>query len=206
MRRTSALALIVLLAACSGGSDGEEAESPREEPAISEQSVEKPDIRLDVTRSEYISPHQARGPIPEGTAAKALATVQQLFDATVVDAAATGEPGDATEVFTDDALEHVRGSDYRAFVDDAVGPVEGLEATTAAVGLAALAGEDNQPALVVAAIDWDVRSGDGSVRITRKGELSLIPVVGSWRIAAYSIVTERTVDGTTTTTTAEAGS
>ena len=203
MRRTSALALIVLLAACSGGGGGDD--EPPQEPAIAEQSVERPEIELEVTRSEYVSAHQARAPIPERTAAAVLGVVQALFDATVVDAAVLGEPGDASGLFTEDALAQVRGGDYTAFVDDAVGPLEGLEADTAAVGLAALADERNQPALVVAAIDWDVRSPDGTVRITRAGELSLVPVDGSWRIAAYDVVTERTVDGTTTTTTAEAG-
>lgn len=210
MRRTSALALIVLLAACSGGGDddgggdasgsgsGSEAEAE-----VSEQSVEVPTIELEVTRSEYVSPHQARGPIPEGAATAALDVVQSLFDATVVDAAVRGEPGDATQLFTEDALDRLRTKDYAALVDDRVGPLEGLEAETARVGLAALAGDDNQPALVVAAIDWDVRSPDGAVRITRVGELSLVPAgpAGGWRIAAYSVVTERTIDGETTTTT-----
>ena len=205
MRRTSALALIVLLAACSGGGGDDEA---RPEPQISEQAFEVPEIDLEVTRSEYVSPHQERGVLPEATAREALDVVQALFDATVVDAAVRGEPGDATTLFTPDALERLRGRDYRAFVDDGVGPVETLEAERARVGLAGLADGNNEPALVVAAIDWDVRSPDGTVRITRAGELSLVPAGpgGAWRIAAYSIVTERTVDGSTTTTTAEAGS
>lgn len=207
MRRTSALALIVLLAACSGGDGGGGGDASGSEPEISEQSVEVPAIELEVTRSEYVSPHQARGPIPERAAVEALEVVQSLFDATVVDAAVTGEPGDATALFTEGALERVRTRDYAALVDAAVAPLEGLEAEKAAVGLAALADEANRPALVVAAIDWDVRSTDGAVRIRRVGELSLVPEgpAGGWVIAAYSVVTERTVHGVTTTTTTEAG-
>ena len=209
MRRTSALALIVLLAACSGGGDDGGGDASGSEAEVSEQSAEVPAIELEVTRSEYVSPHQGRTAIPEAAATEALDVVQSLFDATVVDAAVRGEPGDATALFTDDALERLRTKDYAALVDDGVGPLEGLEADKARVGLAALAGDDNQPALVVAAIDWDVRSPDGAVRITRTGELSLVPAgpAGGWVIAAYSVVTERTVDGetTTTTSTTEAG-
>jgi hypothetical protein len=209
MRRTSALALIVLLAACSGGDDGGGGDASGSEAEVSEQSVEVPAIELEVTRSEFVSPHQGRAAIPEKAAVEAVDVVQSLFDATVVDAAVRGEPGDATALFTDDALERLRTKDYAALVDDRVGPLEGLEAEKARVGLTALAGDDNQPALVVAAIDWDVHSPDGAVRITRVGELSLVPAspAGGWVIAAYSVVTERTVDGetTTTTSTTEAG-
>jgi hypothetical protein len=198
--RWLALSVVVALAACSGGDDAGEAEPP--EPEISEQSVEVPTIELEVTRSEYVSPHQERGPIPAAAQRDAVATLQQLFDATVVDAAVLGEPGDASEVFTADALDRVRTRDYRALVDDAVGPLDGLDAARARVGLAGLAGDDNQPQLIVAVIDWDVRSPDRSVRITRSGELSLVPSGGQWRVAAYNVVTQRTTGGRTTSTTA----
>ena len=210
MRRTAALALLAVVAACSGGDDGGDGggDDQQQEPGISEQSSEVPAIELEVTRSEYVSPHQARSAIPEPAASEALDVVQSLFDATVVDAAVRGEPGDATALFTKDALERLRTRDYSALVDDAVGPLEGLEADTARVGLTALAGDDNKPALVVVAVDWDVHSPDGAVRIVRTGELSLVPasMTGGWVIAAYNLITERTVDGETTTTTAEGGS
>lgn len=202
VRRALVIALIAVggASSCSGGDD--EAER---EPEISELSVERPRIELEVTRSEYISPHRTRGPIPEPEAEAALATVQRLFQATVVDAAVLGRPGDATRLFTPDALAQVRGGDYRAFVDAEVGPLPGLEADRARVGLAGLADDDDRPQLIVAAIDWDVQSPDGTVRIRRVGELSLVPQGGSWRVAAYSLLSERTVDGKTTSTTAEGG-
>ena len=62
---------------------------------------------------------------------------------------------------------------------------------------------DPATALVVASFVWDVASklhpGD---RVTRTGELSLIPVDGTWRIAAYKVTVKRTIDSITTTTTA----
>jgi hypothetical protein len=202
LHRTLGVVLIVLLAACSGGDDGGDA-AREPEPEISERSAELPEIELRPTRSEYVSPHREMRAIPEGAARDALDVVQRLFEATVVDAAVLGEAGDATELFTPDALEQVRGTDYRALVDTGVGPLEGLEAERANVGLAGLAGQDDQPQLIVAVIDWDVHSPDGAVRIKRNGELSLVPAAGGWRIAAYSVLSERTVDGSTTTTKAD---
>lgn len=200
--RALLVALLALVgASCSDGS------TARAEPdaEISERSVERPRIRLEVTRSEYVSPHRERGPIPEPEAKAALATLQRLFQATVVDAAVLGRAGNATTIFTPDALAEVRGTDYRAFVDTEVAPLPGLEADRARVGLAGLAGEDGHPQLIVAAIDWDVHSPDGRVRIRRVGELSLVPQGGSWRVAAYSLLSERTVDGEITTTTVDGG-
>lgn len=203
LRRTLAVALVAVLAACSGGGD-----DAAEDAEVSERSAERPDIRLEVTRSELVSPHQARTALPEPAASQVTDVVQAFFQATVADAAVLGEPGDATSLLTEGALGRLRTKDYRALVDDHVGPVEGLEAERARVGLIGLSGDDNAPALVVAAIDWRVRSLDGAVRIERRGELSLVPVPGTrhgWQIAAYSVLTDRVVEGVSTTTTAEGG-
>jgi hypothetical protein len=58
------------------------------------------------------------------------------------------------------------------------------------------------PTLIVAKINWDLRSANGQVRIQRVGELTLVPVYGTWVVGAYSVVTNRTIGGATTTTTA----
>lgn len=203
LHRTLGVALIVLLAACSGGGDDGGGDAAPDDAEISEQSVERPEIDLRLTRSEYVSPHRELASLPDDVATAALGVVQRLFEATVADAAVLGEAGDASELFTPDALEQVRGADYRAVVDTGVAPLEGLEAERANVGLAGLAGEDDTPQLIVAVVDWDVHSPDGAVRIRRAGELSLVPHEGGWRIAAYNLLSERTVDGETTTTTAD---
>jgi hypothetical protein len=72
------------------------------------------------------------------------------------------------------------------------------------VSLTGLAGTmDPKTALVVAKYTWDVRSAEHpDDRILRTGELSLIPVDGQWKIGAYTITVQRTVNNETTTTTA----
>lgn len=194
-----AVALVagLTLAGCSSGSD-----EPQARPGISQQRADAAALELDVTAAEVVSPHQARGPLEGPTREAVLATLQKTFDATVVQALRDGRGGSLQELFTGDAAERAAGADRAALFDDDAGPVDELVVDKANVRLTGLHGATTEAALVVAKIDWDVRSADGSVRVQRIGELSLIPVFGSWLVGAYTVITNRTAGGETTTTTA----
>lgn len=194
-----AVALVagLTLAGCSSGSD-----EPQARPGISQQRADAAALELDVTAAEVVSPHQARGPLEGPTREAVLATLQKTFDATVVQALRDGRGGSLQELFTGDAAERAAGPDRAALFDEDAGPVDELVLDKANVRLTGLHGETADAALVVAKIDWDVRSADGSIRVQRIGELSLIPVFGSWLVGAYTVITNRTAGGETTTTTA----
>ena len=198
-RQSLAVALVAGLAAagCSSGSD-----EPQARPGVSQQRAEAGALDLDVTAAEVVSPHQAKGPLDGPTREAVLATLQKTFDATVVGPLRDGDAGSLRSLFTDDAAERATGPDRAAVFDDIAGPVDELVVDKANVRLTGLHGDKAEAALVVAKIDWDVRSADGSVRVRRIGELSLIPVFGTWLVGAYSVITSRTADGDTTTTTA----
>lgn len=199
-RRSLAVALVLglVLGACSSD-DGPEAR-----PGLSEQHAVK-GIELQVVGTERVSPHRQIQPLDEGTRAAVLESLQTTFDVTVFSPLTREEPEPTPSVFTADAAGRATGRDRAVLFDEGLPPVETLVADKANVRLTGLDGDDGKPALVVAKIDWDVRSDDGSVRVQRVGELSLIPVLGRWLVGAYSVVTTRTASGSTTTTTAATG-
>lgn len=189
--------LVGLIAAGCSGDD-----EPKARPGISQQRADATPVVLQITAADLVSPHQARGPLDAPTADAALAVVQKTFDATVVKPLRQGKGGSLQSVFTDDAAARATGPDRAVVFDEGAGRVNTLVADKADVRLTGMHGATPQTELVVAAIDWDVRSADGSVRVKRVGELSLIPVFGTWMVGGYSIVTSRTAGGETTTTTA----
>lgn len=190
------VALGLVLGACSSG-DGEpqgrlgDGGPPAAEP-----------LRLAVVGTERVSPHRTLGPVGEPDRAAVLEVLQTTFDATVVEPLAGNPPASIESVFTAPAAERATGADRAALFDEGLPAVDRLVGDKTNVRLTGLEGDDASLALVVAKIDWDVRSADGSVRIQRIGELSLIPVFGSWLVGAYSVITTRTISGATTTTTA----
>lgn len=199
LRRAVVAALVcsLLLGACS--SDKE----PKAKPGITEQHEVKGDLELDVVAWDEVSPRKATGPLDDVTRAAAMKSLQATFDATLVAPLRTGKAGSIDKAFTADAVAHAAGVDRAAIYDEGLPRVKHPVADKANVRLTALDGGAG-PALVVAKIDWDVRSPDGSVRVRRIGELSMIPVLGTWLVGAYTVITTRTVGGSTTTTTAVA--
>ena len=149
------------------------------------------DIRMQVTGADIVSPNRVTGPLDDATRDAALAVVQRLFDETLVQPALTGKVGTIDKVFTDDAAARANGPDRASFFDEGLPRVGRLVADKANVRLTALADADDKPVLVVAKYDWDVRSADGKVRIQRAGELSLIPVLGTWLVGEYTVAAAR---------------
>jgi hypothetical protein len=196
----AALLLCLVASACSSGK-----KEPQAKPGVTEQhTVAGGDLTLDVVAWDLVSPAHALGPLDEGNRAAAMKTLQRTFDATVVQPVKTGKSGSVAAVFTPDAAARADGQDRAALFDEGLPRVRDLLGDKTNVRLTALAGADGKPALVVAKIDWDLRSADGKVRVQRIGELSMVPVLGTWLVGAYTVMTNRTVGGATTTTTAVA--
>jgi len=208
IRKAVAVALAValpLVAACSSGGDDAK-KSDKDKTETSSDSFTKAAVKLGVSKAELVSPHQALGPLDKGTTDAVVGIVQKLL---LLTSAQPLSEGDATakglgELFTADAGARVTGPDRKAFFDEGLPRFGGLEPVASRVTLTALAASDNPgPALVVARYLWDVTNADrSSDRVTRTGELSLVKQDNQWKVAAYTIVVRRTVDGETTTTTA----
>lgn len=194
------VAALLAPAACSSGDDESQAR-----PGISQQRAERPAVRLEAVAAELVSPHRRKGPLDDEVRDATMLVLQRTFDATVTDPLRGRRARGIDRLFTEDAAARATGADRGALFDEGLPRVRRLVGERRNVRLTGLAGDDGEPALVVAKIDWDVRSGDGSVRVRRAGELSLIPVLGRWVVGAYTVITTRTVGGTTTTTTAASG-
>lgn len=194
---TLAAVLALVGAGCSSGDDG-----AGTRPGVSEQHAVRSGVQLHVVGADEVSPHKAFGPLEGGTAAAATAVVQRTFDATVARPLTGGRPGSLDKVFSPDAAARATGPDRAALFDENLPDVGRMVADKADVRLTGLDGVDGRPAMVVARIDWDVRSGDRSVRVQRVGELTLVPVFGTWLVNAYTVFTNRIVGSATTTTTA----
>jgi hypothetical protein len=195
----AALLIGLLAGACSSGSDEG---AGKAKPGVTGQHVVKGDLTLDAVAWDEVSPRKAFGPLDDANRAAAMKALQGTFDATVVDPITTGKAGSIERFFTTDALQHATGPDRAVLFDEGLRKAKDLEATKANVRLTAL-DDGNGPGLIVAKIDWDVR-GQG-VRVQRIGELSLVPVLGTWLVGAYTVITTRTEGGSTTTTTAVSG-
>lgn len=193
------LAPVVLAVGCSSGGD----DGPAVPPGISEQSFGALDLQL--VGADVVSPHRAMSPLDPGTAGAALEAVQRAFDATVVAPLRDGEIGALDESFTADAAERAGGVDAAAVLDGGLGEPGPIKLEKGDVLLTALAGDGDRPEVVVARIDWDVRSPERELQVRRAGELTLVPGFGRWFVGAYTVLTSRTIGGETTSTTAASG-
>lgn len=205
--RLTALAVAVLLAAgCSGGSSKAASKDDAEDHAqTSSAAVAKPKVDLVVSRAELVSPHQVLGPLDAKTSDAVVGVVEQLLLITSAGPLAEGKAGRGfADLFTPDAGARAADADRAAMFDEGLPMFGELEPDEARIGLTGLAGSmDPATALVVAEFVWDVGSTEHpDDRVTRTGELSLVLVDGTWRIASYDVTVKRTIDQRTTTTTA----
>ena len=135
-----------------------------------------------------------------------LDTLNRYLEAAVLTPLRSGGPaGDLTPLFTPPAAQRVMtvGPDRFAFIDENLPPVSDVRAESAVAGLTALAGPEGIMSVVTAGLDLRLIGHiDGAlVRVTRTGELVLMPEGGTWRIDAYDIQVTRTLANDTTTTT-----
>lgn len=205
--RLTALAIAVLLTAgcSSGGSKDRSPQDDADDAETSSATFTKPKVDLLLSRAELVSPHQALGSLDAKTSDAVAGVVERLLLVTSAGPLAEGKAGKGfADLFTPDAGARAAGADRAAIFDEGLPLFGELKPTEARVGLTGLAGTmDPATGVVVASFVWDVSSklhpGD---RVTRTGELSLVPGDGTWRIAAYKLSVKRTIDDRTTTTTA----
>jgi hypothetical protein len=198
------LALLLALSACSGGGDDED-----ERDETSSTSFEQPSVALEVRSADLVSSHAARAPLAGDVTAAITDVVEELLLVTSATPLALGDADDGVgELFTLDAGAEAVGADRPAIFDDGLPSFGELSVDDASIGITALNGPfDSTPVFAVVDLQWDVSgSRNPTDRVVRTGELSLVlDAGGAWKIAAYDLHVERTIDDETTTTTAEAG-
>lgn len=200
-KMTAVVLALALVAGCSGGGDDEASE--RDE--TSSTAFEQPTVALDVRTAELVSSRAARAALGDDVTSDITEVVEDLLLITSAGPLTLGRAGPGfAELFTPDAGARAAGPDRAAMFDEGLPSFGTLEPSNTSIGITALNGPfDNAPAFAVVDLQWDVggsrRPGD---RVVRTGELSLLLGEDGWKIAAYDLHVERTVDDETTTTTA----
>lgn len=200
-QRLLACALVLALAvtACSGDDDdGGDAET-------SSTQMVRASVDMDVTRAELVSPHAALGPLDAETKDAVAGVIEDLLLVTSASPLVEGTAGPGfADLFTGDAGARAAGVDRAVLFDEGVPGFGELREEEATIELTGLAGTlDPAAQLVVAEFRWDVTSVERPRdRVTRWGDLQLIPEGDAWKIGAYTMVVTRTVGDETTTTTA----
>ena len=198
-----AVALALAVTGCSGGDDDDDTSSDAD---TSSAEFAKADVELSVTKADLVSPHQPLSPLDSGTKTAVTGVVEDLLQITSAGPLSVGRAGGGfADLFTPDAGARASGADRDVVFDEEVPRFGELRQETSTLELMGLAGSmDPATSLVVAVYHWTVASVERpSDRIERKGELHLIRDGGEWKIGAYVLAVTRTVDGETTTTTAE---
>jgi hypothetical protein len=200
-RRSLAALAVALLVATGCSSDPPKSSTP---PGVDGVRAAKGDLILDVVGDDLVSPVRATEPLPASDRKVLEKQLQKAFDATVALPLVKGHAGTIKTVFSPDAAGRAFGPDRAAMFDEGFTRVRKLEGTRTDVRLTGLAADDGALRTVVAKFDWDVRSRADGIRIHRVGELTLVPVFGTWVVTAYSVIVDRTLGGATTSTTAVA--
>ena len=197
-----AVAFALAVSGCSGGDDDDDATDDTD---TSSTEFERASVELEVTRAHLVSPHQARRDLDAATRDAVTGVVEDLLLVTSATPLVEGKTGGGfADLFTADAGARAANTDRAAIFDEGVPRFGELTTETATVAMTGLAGSmDPATELVIATFRWDVRSAERPKdRIVREGQLHLVPDDGDWKIGAYTIVVTRTVDESTTTTTA----
>jgi hypothetical protein len=189
------LALTVVAGACSGGDS-----KPKTPAGVT--GTRATGLTMTVTASDVVSPSAAMAPLGDPVRGLIETNLHKVFDATVVRPLTTGKGGEIGKLFTDDAAVHANLGDRKVIFDEDQPRWKRVVPDQLEVQLTALAGDDNQPAIVVAKLAWRVRSPDGDLRIERSGELTFTPVYGKWLVSAYDVAVNRITGALSTTTSA----
>ncbi len=198
---TVALALVVLVAACSGGSKhkAESAETTTTRPKVL-------DVKTSVLKVGSVD-IQSAGPtnaIDTATGKAVLGTSQAYIDDAIFAPLKTGTLATAYPALFDTSLKPaVIGADQPALTDLSVGKVTKLSTTATPVHLSALEGTLGE--LMYVATDFDLMlkatAASGPLTIQRHVELTFSKTGTAWHVSAYRVqAVRKTVAGTTTTT------
>ena len=142
----------------------------------------------------------------DATWAGVLDTLNRYLDAATLTPLSTGGPaGDLAPLFMSPAADRVtKGPDRAALIDEGLPVTDELKLDAAVATLTALAGTDGVVSVVSAALDLRLsgQANGAPVKVSRAGDLVLLPDGGTWKIDGYDIRATRTVGDAATTTTA----
>lgn len=142
----------------------------------------------------------------DATWAGVLDTLNHYLDAATLTPLSTGGPaGDLAPLFMSAAADRVtKGPDRAALIDEGLPSTNDLKSDAAVATLTALAGSDGVVSVVSAALDLRLsgQANGAPVKVSRSGDLVLLPEGGTWKIDGYDIRASRTVGDAVTTTTA----
>jgi hypothetical protein len=180
------LLAVGLVASC-GGDDGAATPTTTTAPAA-------PVVRLDVTDAVLVSDDAPRAELADPVRAEVLGVVERFLQLGTVVPLTTGEVGEGIEeLLTDEARQRFAEEDRSALVDEGTPPSDRVEVVREEATLSGLArGGDVELVVVRVALE---AAGDDGARVHRHGELTVVPVDGSWRISGWEMVVERS-DGT----------
>lgn len=192
---TLAVALLVALSACGGGGsdDGAPASTTTAPEPASDVEVTINAVTVD---SAGASKEMAPG-VVEAIRTQLDAYVQQ---ATVAPLLGQESP-ELASLFTPFAATRLDGPDRESLVDAGIGTAtHDLTANGAAANLTGLADKDGKIVVVAASlfVDVETQTDAGPVRITRSGEVVLVPDGLTWLIDSFDLSVQRDVPGDAT--------
>jgi hypothetical protein len=192
--RASAAALVLALAACSGGPTASSSPTTTEAPARLGVTVTAADVQSAVTPAPAF---------PADVRDQVVATIDRYLQAASVTAITTGKaPAELEQAFSATARPRLATADRQTLADEGL-PRARVDEARADVALTALVGPDGSVAVVVARLAEHVE-GAGGLTVTRTGDFTLVPEDGGWRIDSYDVAVTREVPGQPATTTTAA--
>lgn len=203
VRSRAALVVALTVTLVGASCSGDDTATPSTTAPEVESVPAEVELALDVTRAVVVSDGAAQADLADPTRADVVGVVTRFLQATAVDPMTTGEPATGVEeLLTEEAAARLAGDDRRALVDEGITASDEVEVGRAEMELSALA-TGSDPQLVVARFALDLE-GSGGVGVQRRGELTLVPIEGSWRISAYEVVVDRSsAEPTPTSSTTE---
>jgi hypothetical protein len=188
--------LVVALVGCSGGSDSKAKSGPVASPKGSSLELTSGGVQVESTG--------APATLSAADRAAIVNTVRRYVIAATIDPFHGKKIGDLTPLFTPPAAAALNGLDRVAALDEGVPKATGLVKVKAQpMILTALSDPMGGINLVGTSlyIDASATANEGPVRVKRSGELVLSRDAGTWKIASFKLVADRSGSGLGTTTT-----
>lgn len=202
---TVVLALVVLVAACGGGSKhkAESVDTTTTRPKVL-------DVKTSVLKVGSVDIQSAgpTNPIDTATGKAVLGASQAYVDDAIFAPLKTGKLAAAYPALFDTSLKPaVIGADQPALTDLGVGKVTKLSTTATPVRLSSLEGTLGELMYVATDFDLTIKAtgASGPLTIQRHVELTFAKTDTAWHVAAYRVQAVRKAAAGTTTTTATRG-
>jgi hypothetical protein len=198
-----ALALVVALTACGGGSKHDSGAPPTTRPKVA--AVKTSVLKVGPVDVESAGPST---PIPTKVGKAVLNEAQGYLDDALFAPLKDGGVGAGYASHFDPKVKAAAtGSDRATLTNAGIGKVDGLKTKATPVFLSALDGTLGE--LMYVATNFDVtetgKTDAGKLAITHHVELTFAPVGHDWLITAYRVQAVRKLPRGTTTTSAKAG-